>query len=285
VFLEPKPEVYTHNALSRALSSPSFRITANFMAPAGARMPEYLKLTNYKNPGGDTMATTPFQFGNNTPLSFYAAMASKEETRKGFDMAMKAHVTSERSAFKTGFASIYDFEGRVGPLIKSDEQVAIVDVDGSQGHVLEDVKAHLPNVKGRLILEELPSTLASITLPPGIEAIPYDFLEAEQPVIGAAVYLFRQIFLNWSDIHGARILANTRSSMSENSKLLIMEPILPPTGTPLPLAGLDFQMMQMGGGLRTQMQWREFLGKNGFELVEFWPSNSNHTIVEAVPKR
>jgi hypothetical protein len=254
------------------------------MAPASARMPEYLKLTNYKNPGGDTTTTTPFQYGNNTPLSFYAAMASNDETRKGFDMAMKAHVTSERNSFKTGFASIYDFEGRIGPLIKSDEQVAIVDVGGSQGHVLEDVKAHLPKLKGRLILEELPSTLESINIPVGIETMPYNFLESTQPVVGAAVYLFRQIFLNWSDIRGAQILANTRPAMTEISRLLIMEPVLPPVGAPLPLAGLDFQMMQMGGGLRTQKQWREFLGENGFDVVEFWPSNANHTIIEAVPK-
>jgi len=42
--------------------------------------------------------------------------------------------------------------------------------------------------------------------------------------------------------------------------------------------------MQMGGGLRTQKQWKEFLGINGFDAVEFWPSNSNQTIVEAVLK-
>jgi len=115
--------------------------------------------------------------------------------------------------------------------------------------------------------------------------VPYNFLESTQPVKGAAVYLFRQIFLNWSDIRGAQILANTRSAMTPGfSRLLIMEPVLPPIGTPLPLACMDFQMMQMGGGLKTQRQWREFLGANGFEVVEFWPSNSNHTIVEAVLK-
>lgn len=97
---------------------------------------------------------------------------------------MKATVAMERARFRTGFASIFDFEGQVGPLIRSAQDVAVVDVGGSQGHVLEDVMKHLPGLKGRLILEELPGTLQSITVPEGIEAVPYNFLESEQPIKG-----------------------------------------------------------------------------------------------------
>lgn len=51
---------------------------------------------------------------------------------------MKAHVAMERAKFKTGFTSMFDFEGEVGPLIESEQDVALVNVGGSQGHVLED---------------------------------------------------------------------------------------------------------------------------------------------------
>ncbi|EON66194.1 hypothetical protein W97_05587 [Coniosporium apollinis CBS 100218] len=285
VFNELGEELYSHNQLSTTLSKPSLLSVAKFVSPAVARLPEYLAATSYRNPGYSTEISTPFQFGNNTPLGFYQALAANDNVRKGFDDQMKAHVAMERAKFKTGFASMFDFEGEVGPLIESEQDVALVDVGGSQGHVLEDVRKHLPGFKGRLILEELPGTLQSITVPEGIEAVPYNFLESEQPIKGAACYLFRQIFLNWSDARGHQILRNTLPAMKLGySRLLIMEPVPPPAAAPMAAAMLDIQMIQMGGGLRTEKQWRAFLGDAGFEVRNFWPSNSNQTVIEAVPK-
>jgi hypothetical protein len=147
-------------------------------------MPEYLALTSYANPGSVSGTSTPFQYGNNTPLSFYQALAKDGKARNGFDDQMKRHVVMERAKTPAGFASIYDFQGEIGPLLTSPDDVALVDVGGSQGHVLEDVKKHLPGLKGRLILEELPNTLESVKVPDGIEAVPYNFLETVQPVKG-----------------------------------------------------------------------------------------------------
>lgn len=96
---------------------------------------------------------------------------------------MKRHVVMERSRTQTGFASIYDFEAEIGGLVEEGD-VALVDVGGSQGHVLEDVRRHLPNLKGRLVLEELPETLESVKVPEGVETVPYNFLEAVQPIKG-----------------------------------------------------------------------------------------------------
>jgi hypothetical protein len=99
----------------------------------------------------------------------------------------------ERSKSKVGFASIFDFLGVIGPLVTSDEQVALVDIGGSQGHVLEDVKRFLPDLKGRLILEELPETLASVTVPDGVEAVAYNFLESLQPINGNIFSIYPSI--------------------------------------------------------------------------------------------
>lgn len=99
------------------------------------------------------------------------------------------------------------------------------------------------------------------------------------------MYLFRQIFLNWSDGKGKRILQNTLPAFEKGkSRLLIMEPVLPAVGAPFQPVMLDLQMMQMGGGLRTQKQWAEFLDDCGFKVNKFWPTKSNQTIVEAIPK-
>lgn len=67
------------------------------------------------------------------------------------------------------------------------------------------------------------------------------------------------------------------------SRVLIMEPVLPPVGAPLQAAMMDIQMMQMSGGLRTEKQWREFLCKAGYEVGRFLKSKSVYTVIEAFP--
>jgi hypothetical protein len=148
------------------------------------RLPEYLAAIGYSNPGSDAETSTPFQYSNNTPLSFYQALGANPVVRSGFDERMQNFVLMERKKYKTGFASIFDFEGIVGPLIKSDNDVAVVDVGGSRGHVLEDVVKYLPGLKGRLVLEDLPEAIASAELNNRIESVPYNFLENEQPIKG-----------------------------------------------------------------------------------------------------
>ncbi|RDW57358.1 hypothetical protein BP5796_12808 [Coleophoma crateriformis] len=285
VFREVGEESYTHNTLSTTLSIPAFVGMVKFTSPGVSKLPEYLAITSYKNPGSTIGTSTPFQYGNSTPLTFYQSLAKDEKARNGFDDQMKRHVFMERAKSQLGFALIYDFQGEIGPLITSSEDVALVDVGGSQGHVLEDVKKHLTNLKGRLILEELPETLQSIKVPEGVETVPYNFLESVQPVKGAACYLFRQIFLNWSDEKGQQILRNTIPALKPgHSRVLIMEPVLPPTGAPLQAALMDIQMMQMGGGLRTEKQWRAFLSEAGFGATRFLRSNSAYTVIEAIHK-
>lgn len=177
-------------------------------SPAIARLPEYLSLTSYRNPGSMTGSSTPFQYGNSTPLPFYNALGLNPSARSGLDAQMRAHVQLERSNYKAGFASIYDFEGIVNPLISDETSVAIVDMGGSKGHVLEDVRVHIPQLKGRLILQDLPEVLWDVDIDE-VELMSHDFLKDKQPVVGAVVYLFRQIFLNWNDEKGLQILKNT----------------------------------------------------------------------------
>lgn len=149
-----------------------------------ARLSEYLSATEYRNPGSNPDVALPFQFGNDTPLTFYQAMAVDAKARSGFDDQMKNNILMERARFPTGFAATYDFEGQLAPLIQSAEDVAVVDVGGSGGHVLEDIVKHLPGLKGRKVLEDLPGTVKSITAPTGVEVVGYDFLEGQQPIKG-----------------------------------------------------------------------------------------------------
>jgi len=69
-------------------------------SPAIARLPEYLSLTSYRNPGSMAGSSTPFQYGNSTPLPFYDALGLNPSARSGLDAQMRAHVQLERSIIK-----------------------------------------------------------------------------------------------------------------------------------------------------------------------------------------
>lgn len=96
---------------------------------------------------------------------------------------MRTHVQLERARYCTGFASIFDFENEIAPLVEGPEDVALVDVGGSRGHVLEDVRTHVPGLKGRLVLQDLPGTVEGL-VGEGFEVVGYDFLGGVQPIKG-----------------------------------------------------------------------------------------------------
>jgi chemotaxis methyl-accepting protein methylase len=63
-----------------------------------------------------------------------------------------------------------------------------------------------------------------------IEFMEHDFFK-EQPVKGADVYLLRWIMHDWSDEYCIKILSQLVPAMTEQSRLLISESVMPPIGT------------------------------------------------------
>lgn len=59
--------------------------------------------------------------------------------------------------------------------------------------------------------------------------MPHDFF-APQPVSDADVYLFSQIFHDWSDSYVVKILRATIPSMKLGAKIVIRDMVLPPPG-------------------------------------------------------
>jgi demethylsterigmatocystin 6-O-methyltransferase len=127
-----------------------------------------------------------FSYTNNTDLNFFQWLQQRPEQHAAFNASMAASVAVERAHSPHGFADLYPFESEIGPQIASAEEVAIVDVGGGYGHVLEDVKRHIPGLKGRLIVQDLPETVAKAKLSDGIEAVAYDFFADQQPIKGGS---------------------------------------------------------------------------------------------------
>lgn len=81
---------------------------------------------------------------------------------------------------------IYPWEEKLGALLASG-RVAIVDIGGSHGNALRQIKENAPKLNGRLILQDLEPVIlehGKALRADGFEPMVYDFLKQVQPVRG-----------------------------------------------------------------------------------------------------
>ena len=96
--------------------------------------------------------------------------------------------------------------------------------------------------------------------------------------------MLSQIIHDWGEDECLAILGNCRRAMKQNSRLLIIEMVLPTGNTPHPGKMLDIVMLAVAGGReRTVPEYRQLLDKAGFQLTRVVPTESAVSIVEALP--
>lgn len=147
-----------------------------------AKMPTHLeRITQYRNPGELGTAVSLFQFAHNTRLEFYEWAKDHPEFGVKFEELIDNFNAWQRLGEPTGLAALYPYEQELGH-DTGDGDVVLVDVGSGRGQVLMDVHKHLPNLKGRLVLEDLSATFTDLEAP-GIELMPYDFF-GPQLIVG-----------------------------------------------------------------------------------------------------
>jgi O-methyltransferase domain len=155
--------------------------------------------------------------------------------------------------------------------VSAPEEVALVDVGGGIGHDVIALKIAHPELKGRLVLEDLPQVIQSVkVLPSGIESIPHDMFKP-QPVKGARGYFLRNVLHDWPDKQCAIVLSNLCEAMAPESMLLISEALMPETNVPFYNCAADLNMMAAFSAMdRTEAQFRKLIEGCGFEIVKVW---------------
>ena len=87
--------------------------------------------------------------------------------------------------------------------------------------------------------------------------------------LDASVCFFRHILHDWPDSTCRQILENIILAMDkDHSRIVIVDIILPDTGTELLPALFDTNMMLMGGRERTGTEWRELLEAVGLRVMK-----------------
>jgi hypothetical protein len=170
----------------------------------------------------------------------------------------------------------YDFSG-VGVL---------ADVAGGYGHLLAGVLNRYPQMKGVLfdvpyVLEGAPDLLEKKGVVDRVELVRGDFFESIP--VTADVYMLKHIIHDWYDEQNIIIMKNIRASMPDDSKILILEMVIPEGNEPHFGKILDLEMLVSPGGIeRTETEFRELLADSGFRLNRILPTKSMVSIVEAV---
>ncbi len=114
-----------------------------------------------------------------------------------------------------------------------------------------------------------------------------DLLESVPP--GPDVYLMRCVLHGYDDESSLRILRNVRRAMDPDSRLLLIEVVLPnrddrPDLEIEKLIMSDLNMLAVTGGReRSENEWNALLVSAGLELQRVLPiAGQTHSIVEAV---
>jgi hypothetical protein len=182
--------------------------------------------------------------------------------------------------FLAGILAVYDFS----------DCSTVVDVGGGTGALLAAVLRSAPNARGVLldtapVLGAAEPVLEAAGVADRCETVAGDFFR-EVPA-GADLYILSNIVHDWDDDRALRILGTCRAAMRADSRLLIIELVLPDDPRPSMGKLLDLEMLSVtpNGRQRTAAQYAELLARAGLDLSEVVPAlpGTPASYVEAIP--
>src|SRR5262249_16470512 len=101
---------------------------------------------------------------------------------------------------------------------------------------------------------------------------------------GGDAYLLKWILHDWDEQRSATILGNCRRAMTRNSRLLVIEAVIPVGNSPFLHKFMDLNMLVMTGGReRTEAEFRTLLETAGFRLANIIVTPEEPSVIEAAP--
>jgi hypothetical protein len=164
---------------------------------------------------------------------------------------------------------------------------SIVDIGGGQGSLLEKILQFDSDMRGTVF--DTASTIERTKQLHGNNAwgrrcsyVPGDFFTSVPQ--GADAYLLSGVIHDWDDDRAIRILGNCRRAMTRNSRMLLVDMVVPDNGVNCFSKLLDLNMLVMNGGReRTETEFRTLLDASGYKLTRVVPTMAPQSVIEAVP--
>src|ERR1041385_326864 len=186
-------------------------------------------------------------------------------------------MTNMTAAVNEAITSLYDFS----------QFGTIVDVGGGHGGLITSILKQNPEVKGVLfdapeVIEGARPKIQAAGLADRLETVAGNFFKAVPA--GGDAYIMKWIIHDWDDEKSNTILKNCRSQMTANSKLILVDSVVPETDEPHFSKFIDLNMLVMTGGKeRTEKEFAKLLADAGFKLLRVIPTELPTSIIEAEP--
>jgi O-methyltransferase domain/Dimerisation domain len=164
----------------------------------------------------------------------------------------------------------------------------IVDVGGGTGAFLATILEANPQARGILFDRQDVATAAGALLArSGVadrcEVVEGNFFDAVPS--GGDAYILSWIIHDWDDDRSIAILKNCRRAIARESRVLVMELVIP-AGNEASLSKLyDIHMLALTGGReRREDEYQELLAAADLRLTRVIPTGVSRSIIEAVPR-
>lgn len=206
-------------------------------------------------------------------MSWFEYLEANPELASQFNGAMIGFHGAEPPAI----VDAYDFS----------DYDTIVDVGGATGHMLATIFENYSGPDGILfelprVIQEAPELLKKRGVSDRVACEAGNFFESVPE--GGDAYILSHILHDWTNERCRDILRNCREAMKPESRLLVVEMVLPEDGPPHPGYELDMVMLALTGGAeRTKAEYKALLNETGFQMEQLVPTESPVSVVEAKP--
>ncbi len=214
--------------------------------------------------------STAFEMAHGMPVSDWL-----EKNSGAADVFNEANAIKAAGSHRV-IVDAYDFSG-----IQT-----LTDVGGGLGVLMAEILMANPLMQGVVadtpaVIQKAKKIIQSRSLTDRCEAVACDFFK-EIPA-GSDGYLMSNILHDWSDEQCHLILRNCHKAMTLESKLIIVEMVVPPGNQPSIAKLLDLEMMVTTGGReRTKTEFKSLLESCGFKFARIISTKENICVIEGI---
>lgn len=233
-------------------------------------LPQFLIREGYKNP--DDSSDTAFHMAMNTNMSQFEWIQTHPDFAKAvFDFMPLQRLDQVSWMDQPDLISLKDFEISEDDIQKG--RPMFVDVGGGAGHQCIALRARRPELKGRVMFQDIDAMTIPASANPKLEELSIEVqthnFNDPQPTNArrAKVYYLRTVLHDWPDKICGHILKQLRDAMADDSVIVIDEAVAPEVGASVKIVNYDIIMMAfLNAKERTEAQWRELLEQNGLRM-------------------
>ena len=158
----------------------------------------------------------------------------------------------------------------------------IADVGGGIGTQLVDILNAHPSCKGMLF--DQPDVVARAVPDDRVKQVAGSFFEGVPA--GADAYILRSVIHDWSDPEALAILENVCAAAKPNSRVFLIERIIPETSEYAFSKWTDLYMLAyLGGQERTASEYKRLLEDAGFDVEQVIPTVAGIDLIVSRPRR